>query len=138
MTTMAPGEFSGGTNPIKRKSDYVQKPIFNSGLASIFKILIENENVMSEITAIKTVFPHRAGKIFKINIRGNEPLRVEKFKRGVLNYGDVDIGKNLNSTYEEGKVYRVKYFKNNFERLVQVKTTVDPDNSSALRPLDYL
>ena len=34
----------------------------------------------------------------------------------------------MNSTYEEGKVYGVKYFKNNFERLVKVKSRVDPDN----------
>lgn len=29
---------------------------------------------------------------------------------------------------EEGKVYGIKYFKENFERLVKVKTAVDPQN----------
>lgn len=37
-----------------------------------------------------------------------------------MNYRDVGIELNLNSKYEEGKVYGDnKYFKNNFERLVK-------------------
>ncbi|CAD5314489.1 unnamed protein product [Arabidopsis thaliana] len=146
---------------LKRKSDYVQKPISKPGLESIFKILSENENVsmawnpyggrMSEIPATETAFPHRAGNMFKIQYSSNwfvpgeeaasdclsqtervfeamSPYVSKNPREAFLNYRDIDIGKNLNSTYEEGKVYGVKYFKNNFERLVQVKTRVDPDN----------
>ncbi|KAJ0236991.1 Berberine bridge enzyme-like 9 [Hirschfeldia incana] len=146
---------------LKRKSDYVQKPISRTGLDAIFKVLLENENVtmawnpyggrMSEVLSTETAFPHRAGNIFKIQYAanwflpgeavGNECLsQTERVfeamtsyvsnnpREAFLNYRDIDIGKNLNSTYEEGKVYGVKYFKNNFERLVNVKSRVDPDN----------
>ncbi|CAH8352159.1 unnamed protein product [Eruca vesicaria subsp. sativa] len=146
---------------LKRKSDYVQKPILRTVLDAIFKVLLENQNVtmvwnpyggrMSEIPSTKTAFPHRAGNMFKIQyatnwfVPGEEvaneclsqtervfeamSLYVSKNRReAFLNYRDVDIGTSLNSTYEEGKVYGVKYFKNNFERLVSVKSRVDPDN----------
>ncbi|XP_016648184.1 PREDICTED: reticuline oxidase-like protein [Prunus mume] len=42
-----------------------------------------------------------------------------------LNYRDLDIGDN---SYEEGKVYGLKYFNDNFDRLLKVKTAVDPEN----------
>lgn len=106
---------------------------------------------MSEIPATETAFPHRAGNMFKIQYSANwfvpgeavannylsqtervfeamSPYVSKNPREAFLNYRDVDIGTSLNSTYEEGKVYGVKYFKNNFERLVQVKTRVDPDN----------
>ncbi|WVY92639.1 hypothetical protein V8G54_031727 [Vigna mungo] len=35
------------------------------------------------------------------------------------------FGKN---SYKEGEVYGIKYFKSNFQRLVKVKTKVDPHN----------
>ncbi|KAI9126688.1 hypothetical protein K1719_002284 [Acacia pycnantha] len=47
-----------------------------------------------------------------------------------INYRDFDIGINNfdKNSYEEGKVYGVKYFHNNFEKLVKIKTAVDPEN----------
>ncbi|KAI7999821.1 Berberine bridge enzyme-like 2 [Camellia lanceoleosa] len=44
--------------------------------------------------------------------------------------GDVDIGitHNGKNSYSEGKVFGEKYFKGNFDRLVKVKTMVDPQN----------
>ena len=47
-----------------------------------------------------------------------------------LNYRDLDIGINNNdkNSYEEGEVYGVKYFNDNFHKLVKVKTAVDPHN----------
>ncbi|KAJ4916923.1 FAD-binding Berberine family protein [Raphanus sativus] len=146
---------------LKRKSDYVQKPISRTGLDAIFKVLLENENVtmawnpyggrMSEIPSTETAFPHRAGNMFKIQYAANwfvpgeevaneclsqtervfeamGPYVSKNPREAFLNYRDVDIGTSLNSTYEEGKVYGMKYFKNNFERLVSVKGRVDPDN----------
>uniref|UniRef100_A0A7N0T186 FAD-binding PCMH-type domain-containing protein n=1 Tax=Kalanchoe fedtschenkoi TaxID=63787 RepID=A0A7N0T186_KALFE len=110
---------------------------------------------MAEIRATETPFPHRAGNIFKIqysvnwNDAGaelddkyvsqirqlyefNAPF-VSKSPRGTfVNYRDVDIGVNHHrsskESYEEGKVYGTKYFMQNFDRLVKVKTAVDPDN----------
>lgn len=109
---------------------------------------------MSKIPASSTAFPHRAGNLFKIQYSVNwndESLDldknyisqarelhefmtpyVSKNPRGAyLNYRDLDIGtisSNGNDTYEQGKVYGMKYFMGNFERLVKVKTEVDPGN----------
>lgn len=121
---------------------------------------------MSEIPASETPFPHRAGNIFKIQYSVNwheegteadkkyvnlirelhsymTPL-VSKSPRGsYLNYRDIDIGISHNGkdSYQEGKVYGVKYFMNNFDRLVKVKTAVDPQNffryEQSIPPLPY-
>ncbi|XP_074372907.1 berberine bridge enzyme-like 26 [Apium graveolens] len=47
-----------------------------------------------------------------------------------LNYRDLDIGVSdqAKDSYTEGQVYGEKYFGGNFERLVKVKSTVDPEN----------
>ncbi|KAL9147599.1 hypothetical protein ABFS82_13G183100 [Erythranthe guttata] len=51
-----------------------------------------------------------------------------------INYRDLDLGMNNNSAgntttcYEQARVWGMKYFKNNFQRLVRVKTKVDPTN----------
>ncbi|KAK3011147.1 hypothetical protein RJ639_011091 [Escallonia herrerae] len=108
---------------------------------------------MSEIASDATPFPHRAGNIYKIqysvnwNDGGAEAEKnylsqirrlysymtpfVSKSPRGAfLNYRDVDIGVTANGkdSYSEGEVYGTKYFMGNFDRLVKVKTMVDPDN----------
>ncbi|KAJ4702860.1 putative Reticuline oxidase [Melia azedarach] len=107
---------------------------------------------MSEIPEAETPFPHRAGNIFKIQYSTNwkkagievtnhyinltrtlyeamTPYVSKNPREAFLNYRDIDIGSSsTNGTYEEGKIYGIKYFKNNFDRLVRVKTVVDPDN----------
>ncbi|CAN8305402.1 unnamed protein product [Cochlearia groenlandica] len=47
-----------------------------------------------------------------------------------LNYRDLDIGVNSHgpNSYREAEVYGRKYFGANFDRLVKVKTAVDPQN----------
>ncbi|KAI7754288.1 hypothetical protein M8C21_024804 [Ambrosia artemisiifolia] len=104
---------------------------------------------MSEIAANATPMPHRAGNLYKIQYSMNwmdpkvteENLKngrvmyefmtpyVSKNPRGAYsNYRDFDIGVNSGDGFNSGKVYGEKYFKGNFERLVKVKTVVDPDN----------
>ncbi|KAI6703063.1 hypothetical protein NL676_012199 [Syzygium grande] len=108
---------------------------------------------MSKIPTTKTPFPHRAGNLWKVQYAtnwhedGDEVARhyieltrklygymtpfVSKNPRAAfLNYRDLDLGVNHNGdeSYEEGKVYGVKYFKGNFNRLVEIKTKVDPGN----------
>ncbi|KAL3741249.1 hypothetical protein ACJRO7_016821 [Eucalyptus globulus] len=108
---------------------------------------------MSEIPASATPFPHRAGNLFKIQYfidwKEEDPEAGKKYlaqisrlysymtpfvsknpRSAFLNYRDLDIGAttNGNNSYEEGRVYGVKYFNDNFERLVKVKTAVDPNN----------
>ncbi|CAI9296847.1 unnamed protein product [Lactuca saligna] len=145
----------------KRKSDYVQTPIAESGMKLIFNKLAElgkislvfnsYGGIMNEIPADSTPFPHRAGNIFKIQYSVNwndaDPELetkylnqslvlhdfmtpyVSKNPRGAyLNYRDLDIGVMTGDNYCEGEVYGLMYFMGNFERLVKVKTAVDPDN----------
>ncbi|KAJ8758596.1 hypothetical protein K2173_000317 [Erythroxylum novogranatense] len=109
---------------------------------------------MSEISETATPFPHRGGNIFKIQYLVNwfeggaetkdrhinltrtlyevmTPYVSKNPREAFLNYRDIDngsIGSNGNGTYEEALVYGSKYFKGNFDRLVKIKTQVDPDN----------
>ncbi|KAK3188751.1 hypothetical protein Dsin_028312 [Dipteronia sinensis] len=170
------GNFDNGTNPdvlldrnldsssfLKRKSDYVQKPIPKSSLNLLWKKMIELGKPglvfnayggrMNEIASTETPFPHRAGNLYKIqySVNWNEPgaesdknfisqiRSLHSFmtpfvsnnpRSAYLNYRDVDIGVNQNGkdSFNQGKVYGEKYFNGNFDRLVKVKTTVDPHN----------
>lgn len=108
---------------------------------------------MSEIAESETPFPHRAGNKYKIQYsvtwkeEGEEAAdknvelirelyeymtpHVSKSPRSAyLNYRDVDLGVNGNgnASYWEASQWGRKYFKGNFDRLVEVKTMVDPGN----------
>ncbi|CAJ1963024.1 unnamed protein product [Sphenostylis stenocarpa] len=108
---------------------------------------------MGEISSDATPFPHRKGNLFKVqySVNWNDPTTeaaqkftndakrlysvmtpyVSKNPRGAfLAYRDLDIGVNNfgSNSFEEGKVYGTKYFNANFDRLVDIKTNVDPDN----------
>ncbi|XP_058735502.1 berberine bridge enzyme-like 17 [Vicia villosa] len=109
---------------------------------------------MAEISPSQTPFPHRAGNLFKIQYFNkwtdgsqesierhvNFSRLIYKFmtpyvsnspREAFLNYRDADIGANhpSNTTkFEIARTYGRKYFKGNFERLVRVKTKVDPDD----------
>lgn len=108
---------------------------------------------MARILASAAPFPHRAGNLFKIqysvnwDIAGDEaanmyvnqsrvlysfmtPFVSKNPRSAFLNYRDLDIGVNTfgKDSYEQGKVYGLKYFNDNFDRLVKVKTAVDPEN----------
>jgi hypothetical protein len=52
-------------------------------------------------------------------------------REAYINYRDLDVGMNNiqgNTSYKQASIWGRKYFKNNFDRLIQVKTAVDPDN----------
>ncbi|KAB1222885.1 Reticuline oxidase-like protein [Morella rubra] len=108
---------------------------------------------MSEIPAEASPFPHRAGNLAKIqyaanwNVGGKEvtdyyinltrklyrymtPFVSKNPREAFFNYKDLDLGINHNgkNSYSEGRVYGIKYFKGNFNRLVNIKTKVDPGN----------
>ncbi|KAL8508296.1 hypothetical protein ACS0TY_018767 [Phlomoides rotata] len=108
--------------------------------------------VLNTISESETPFPHRKSNIFSIHYaftwsnpkeaqKNLETIRrayssmapyVAKSPRAAyLNYRDLDIGRNNirgNTSYAEASVWGHKYFKNNFKRLVQIKTKVDPSN----------
>lgn len=108
---------------------------------------------MSEISELETPFPHRVGNIYKIQYsvnwkeEGNDvanrhldlirrlydymtPYVSKSPRSSYLNYRDVDLGVNGagNASYAEASIWGKKYFKINFDRLVEVKTMVDPGN----------
>lgn len=106
--------------------------------------------VMSRIPENTTAFPHRVGNLYKVQYAVNwkeegeiaerkytqqirelfdfmTPFVSKNPREAFLNYRDLDIGVS-DGSYEGGKVYGVKYFKDNFDRLVKIKTRVDPDN----------
>ncbi|XP_022738799.1 berberine bridge enzyme-like 18 [Durio zibethinus] len=110
--------------------------------------------IMDEIPESATPFPHRAGNLYKIlynvgwqeedNINSERYIRwirrlysymssfVSKSPReAYINYRDLDIGTNNNkgnTSYAQASIWGRKYFKNNFDRLVHVKTMIDPEN----------
>uniref|UniRef100_A0A2N9GJC6 FAD-binding PCMH-type domain-containing protein n=1 Tax=Fagus sylvatica TaxID=28930 RepID=A0A2N9GJC6_FAGSY len=108
---------------------------------------------MHEISEFETPFPHRAGNLFLIQYffywteEGIEitnhylnsskalydamtPYVSKSPREAFFCYRDLDIGANSNNytKFDNGEVYGAKYFKGNFERLVRVKTMVDPVN----------
>ena len=148
-------------NYLKRKSDYVKKPISIEGFEGIWKKMIELEDTlflfnpyggrMAEIPSTASPFPHRAGNLWKIQYQANwnkpgvadhyinltrnlhkfmTPFVSKNPREAFYNYKDLDLGINHNgkNSYAEGRVYGLEYFKDNFDRLVQIKTKVDPHN----------
>ncbi|KAF8412765.1 hypothetical protein HHK36_000735 [Tetracentron sinense] len=109
---------------------------------------------MSEISESAIPFPHRDGNLYKIHHvvfweeEGTEASQrhidwirrlysymtpyVSKSPRAAyINYRDLDLGtNNINgsTSYKQASIWGTKYFKNNFNRLVHVKTKVDPGN----------
>ncbi|XVF09842.1 hypothetical protein REPUB_Repub07fG0131900 [Reevesia pubescens] len=110
--------------------------------------------IMDRIPETATPFPHRAGNLYKIlynmgwqeedNINSQRYISftrrlysymssfVSKSPReAYINYRDLDIGINNikgNTSYAQASIWGRKYFKNNFDRLVRVKTMIDPAN----------
>ncbi|EOA38862.1 hypothetical protein CARUB_v10011221mg [Capsella rubella] len=107
---------------------------------------------MSEVPTTATPFPHRK-RLFKVqhSINWKDPgteaessfmERTRSFysymapfvtknpRHTYLNYRDLDIGINTHgpNSYREAELYGRKYFGDNFDRLVKVKTAVDPLN----------
>ncbi|QCD77395.1 CO dehydrogenase flavoprotein-like [Vigna unguiculata] len=108
---------------------------------------------MDEIAPDATPFPHRKGNMFKLQYNVNwvdpsidadknytkqakklfnvmTPYVSKNPRRAFFCYRDINTGVNTfgQNSYKEGEVYGTKYFGSNFERLVKVKTAVDPQN----------
>ncbi|KAJ8758794.1 hypothetical protein K2173_000515 [Erythroxylum novogranatense] len=117
-------------------------------------VLVPYGGKMSEIPESSTPYPHRAGNLFKVGyvVDWNEtdkeasrrhiswirklykymtPYVSKNPREAYVNYRDLDIGRNNyvgNTSYRKASIWGTKYFKNNFDRLVRVKTEVDPGN----------
>lgn len=108
--------------------------------------------MMSKISESEIPFPHRKGVIYKIQYltlwnddkAETEAKHVEWIRElykymapyvsmmpreAYVNYRDLDLGQNRNgSSFIEASSWGTRYFKDNFFRLVRVKTKVDPDD----------
>ncbi|KAK1379019.1 berberine bridge enzyme-like 8 [Heracleum sosnowskyi] len=105
---------------------------------------------MAEISESAIPFPHRAGTLYMMYMRvrtDGDTSDSMKWIRGLhkyltpyvtnsprtayRNYNDFDLGVNNPhgpTSYKQASKWGRKYFKNNFNRLVKVKSIVDPHN----------
>ncbi|KAL9282305.1 Berberine bridge enzyme-like 24 [Arabidopsis thaliana] len=122
--------------------------------------------MMSKIPESAIPFPHRNGTLFKIlyyaNWLENDKTSSRKInwikeiynymapyvssnpRQAYVNYRDLDFGQNKNNAkvnFIEAKIWGPKYFKGNFDRLVKIKTKVDPENffrhEQSIPPMPY-
>lgn len=149
-------------NYFKAKSDFVRRPIPESGLDGLWERLKAEDSplmvlnpyggMMGKIPESEIPFPHRKGVIYKIQYltlwNDDKPESEAKHmewirelyrymaayvsmlpREAYVNYRDLDLGENRNgSSFIEASSWGMRYFKENFSRLVRVKTKVDPDN----------
>lgn len=108
---------------------------------------------LNDFSESEIPFPHRSGNLYMIHylVAWTEEEREESHmytslidrlyeymaryvsqspRTAYLNYRDLDLGVNRKgyTSYEEASIWGTKYFKNNFDRLVCVKTVADPGN----------
>ncbi|XP_022724215.1 berberine bridge enzyme-like 28 [Durio zibethinus] len=110
--------------------------------------------IMDEIPESETPYPHRAGNLFNIHYvvvweeedasasqkhisymrrlyRYMEPYVSKSPRSAYMNYRDLDLGSNNKgryTSYRQASKWGLKYFNNNFNRLIHVKRMVDPQN----------
>ncbi|PRQ29786.1 putative tetrahydroberberine oxidase [Rosa chinensis] len=107
--------------------------------------------MMSKISESETPFPHRKGVLFKIQYltgwqAANQeakhmdwirklynymaPYVTKSPRQAYVNYRDLDLGinKKRNTSITEASAWGTRYFKDNFSRLIKIKTKVDPEN----------
>ncbi|CAN1232357.1 Berberine bridge enzyme-like 28 [Linum perenne] len=135
----------------KGKSDYVQVPTPEAALLKIWKkfddidvgssamVMVPFGGKMNEIDATSIPFPHRIGKLYQIQYLSYwSDDRMEdkhvRWIRELYDYVEPYVSKDPRSAYvnyrdlDIAKVWGEKYFGVNFNRLVRVKTVVDPSN----------
>ncbi|EOA14351.1 hypothetical protein CARUB_v10027532mg [Capsella rubella] len=108
---------------------------------------------MYEIGESETPFPHRRGNLYNIQYmvkwRVKDIGEMEKHVRWMrllyrymsvyvsgsprgayLNYRDLDLGMNrgVNTSFEDARLWGLRYFGSNFKRLALVKGKIDPTN----------
>ncbi|KAL5563513.1 hypothetical protein UlMin_033260 [Ulmus minor] len=107
--------------------------------------------MMSRISESAIPFPHRKGIKFMILYQSNwqegdkkatehinwtrkvynylTPYVSKNPREAYVNYRDLDLGRNRDKiSFREASAWGQRYFKSNFERLVRIKTKVDPHN----------
>ncbi|XVF12467.1 hypothetical protein REPUB_Repub08aG0121100 [Reevesia pubescens] len=118
-----------------------------------FMMMVAFGGKMDAIPETELPYPHRAGNLFQasylVGWTAEENAESQKYiswirrlysymatyaskspREAYYNYRDLDIGTNNNgyTSYAQASIWGRKYYKNNFNRLVNVKTMVDPEN----------
>ncbi|KAH1080471.1 hypothetical protein J1N35_020232 [Gossypium stocksii] len=141
----------------KVKSDYAKEPIpefIFKGMGPMFDEykgrfaymnLVPYGARIDEIPETETPFPDRAGNIYSIMCATGQDKEITHFEKlhrymtsfvskspreAYVNYRDLDIGVNDKdkTNYEQSSIWGFKYYKKNFEKLVKVKSLIDPHN----------
>ncbi|XP_062093569.1 cannabidiolic acid synthase-like [Humulus lupulus] len=135
--------------------DKLAKSLYQEDLGTAVLQLFPYGGRMGEIPESETPFPHRSGNLYELTYlarwveKGNAsetenhlkwtrssysymaPYVSKNPREAYLNYRDLDIGRNNyngSTTYAQASIWGSKYYKDNFKRLVYVKTMVDPSN----------
>ncbi|KAG2262013.1 hypothetical protein Bca52824_069092 [Brassica carinata] len=141
------------------------KILVEENTSSMF--MIPYGGMMAKIPESETPFAHRKGTIFKIHYAtisseedGKSSNKRMKWIRDIysymtpyvssnprqayVNYRDLDLGMNKKDSKAnliKAQTWGAQYFKNNFNRLVKIKTKVDPENffrhEQSIPPLPY-
>ncbi|TYI91854.1 hypothetical protein E1A91_D02G024500v1 [Gossypium mustelinum] len=140
----------------KSKSDFVHEPVPEIALQGLWPQLLEVDEaisavqtfiayggMMDEISETETPFPHRKGTLYKIHYnigwQEEENIRSQRYiswMRKLYSYMGPFVSKSPRAannddgkaSYKQASVWGRTYFKNNFDRLVSVKTKIDPEN----------
>ncbi|KAH9718169.1 Berberine bridge enzyme-like 28 [Citrus sinensis] len=127
--------------------------LYEKGGHNIQVVIFPYGGKMSEISESAIPFPHRAGNIyyllyFAVWEKEEESQNALKLATKMYNYmtpyasknpraaylndKDLEIGRNnkgdTHTSIKKASIWGYKYFMNNFNKLVDVKTMVDPDN----------
>ncbi|KAF8104409.1 hypothetical protein N665_0172s0040 [Sinapis alba] len=141
------------------------KRLVEENTATMF--MIPYGGMMAKIPESETPFAHRKGTIFKIhygtfstsedNKSANKRMKWTREmysyltsyvssspRQAYMNYRDLDFGMNKKDSkvnFIKAQTWGDQYFKNNFYRLVKIKTKVDPENffrhEQSIPPLPY-
>ncbi|KAL0657268.1 hypothetical protein Bca4012_077853 [Brassica carinata] len=128
------------------------KKLVEENTSSMF--MIPYGGIMAKIPESETPFAHRKGTILKIHYAtistSEDGISLNKRTKWIremytymtpyvssnprlayVNYRDLDLGANTKDSkanFIKAQTWGAQYFKNNFNRLVKIKTKVDPEN----------
>ncbi|XVF74991.1 hypothetical protein PTKIN_Ptkin13bG0153400 [Pterospermum kingtungense] len=156
--TYTPSFFKGKSDYVKEPIpetalEGLWQRFYEEEIGTVQLIFSPYGGIMDEIPESETPFAHRAGNLYNIHYvvvweeeddstshiryirrlyKYMEPYVSKSPRTAYMNYRDLDIGSNSNgkyTSYGQASKWGLKYFNlQNFNRLIQVKNKVDPQN----------